>query len=139
MIIFAEELTNPFWLTTLISLLSLLGGGVGAWLISVYQAKKKEAREDKDQDLKIRTTENEQAFQLYKEIVNRLKEDVTTLNIHVRKLEEEHIHCREDKIKLETEIVMLKKEVDFLNRQVVVRTELPVKTNDNAKQSTDSL
>ena len=103
---------DKFW-TILFS-----GGAAGIVLIikevvSSFITAKKEIHA---QDL----SSNEQAFTLYKKLVETLQTNVTQLTADMTKLEQEHLTCRE-------EAVALKMNLNFLRDKLNIKEDAEVK------------
>lgn len=124
----------PTWVTVIIALVTALGGaGIGAWLLNVYNARNKAKLEaakqegdhtlaDKKQSTELRLAENEQAFKIYKELLDRLRDDVSKMTQDMNKLEQEHLHCREENATVKTELRLQSKEIEHLKIQVGMKS-----------------
>lgn len=97
----------PGWVAILLAFGGMIGGGFGAFLLSVYQTRNKnqldqnkQANDNKmteqKQTSELKISENEQAFKIYKDLVDILREDVTKMTEDMKRLEIEHLKCREE-------------------------------------------
>ena len=126
----------PIYITVFISILTLLGGGFGMWLLNIFKQRRDLNLADRKQDMDAKLAsekqiadkdiaENQQALVIYQEIVRALQADRVSLREDINKfeakydtLEKEHLHCREQYATLVTksehqqeQIVELKTEI----------------------------
>lgn len=110
------------WLTIVMTLAGLLGGGVGVWLINLYKERNssklaavkqtsEEKRAQEQQLSTIKIAENEQAFQIFKHIVDELQENVHTLNEGMKRSEKQHLECRQENAELKGRIQLVEDKI----------------------------
>ena len=118
--------TVPTWATVLAV---LLGGGVGAFILNLYNARNKNNLDTNKQvsdssmaDNKLKTelriSENEQAFKIYKDLLDNLRKDVSKMTDDMSKLEDERLKYREENASLKAEIRAMQREIDGLKLQI---------------------
>jgi septal ring factor EnvC (AmiA/AmiB activator) len=109
-------------------LLTFLAGGGGVLLINVMKTRQEgslKTQEHKDanelakdkQAAELKLTETEQAFKIYKEIVDSLKQDMTKLNTSMEAMEHQHLECREENAKLNGKIALLENKIGILETE----------------------
>lgn len=119
----------PIWVTVILSIGSMVGGSFGVWLISIYQARNKQKLDEKTaednatlaknkQATEIRISENEQAFKIYRDLVETLTRNVKDMTIDLNKLETDHLNCREENANLRGDIKVLRQEIDHLRQEI---------------------
>jgi len=125
-----DTATVPAWVT-IVGV--LLGGGVGAFLLNFYNARNKNSLDTKKQDADTniatdkqkndtRMAENEQAFKIYKDLLDNLRKDVAKMTDDMAKLEDERLKYREENAGLKAEIRALQRELDELKKQIGIKT-----------------
>ncbi len=112
----------PVWVTVVVGLLTALGGGLGVWILNLYNSRNKHLLDEDKQDRDIRMNENEQAFKIYRELVDTLKKDVSKLSVDLATLERERLSCREENAQLKAELRAQGKEIEYLKLQAGIKT-----------------
>lgn len=121
--------TIPTWLAGILAVLTAVGGGFGIWVLNIYKASKQHtldtAKQDGDQKLKeekqtkeLRISENEQAFKIYKDLVDGLRKDIEKMSEDMEKLEQEHLRCREDNAANKAELRSNGREMEAMRAQI---------------------
>ena len=94
----------------LIPILTALGGGIGVLLINIYRERHKYFIDRKQQDNSQIIALNDQAFKIYKGIVDDLQENLIQVHERFKDIDTQHIRCREENAKLQIEIQICKQE-----------------------------
>ena len=84
--------------------LAFLGGGGGAWLLSIYKARNEAKLAEGKQASDLKRSETDQAFTIYKEIVDSLRHDMEGISKGMHDMEQQHIECKEENAKLNAKL-----------------------------------
>src|SRR5688500_5090469 len=114
-------------------ILIFLGGAGGTWLLNLYLAHKNTKMAEKKQDVDsnlatdkqksdIKISENEQAFKILKELLDSLRKDFAKITDDMTKLEQEHLHCREENAGYKADIRALTRELESVKTQIGMKT-----------------
>lgn len=101
---------------------SFLMGGAGKWILDIRKLRV----DAQSQSHKDELAANEQAFQVYKDLVTRLQSDIQRLEARVEELIKSERECREKNLELSSDIRVLKAQVQTLQTQVSVA---PIKSS----------
>lgn len=108
----------PTWVTVVLAIGGLLGGAFGTWLLTVYQARHKNKMDESKQGSEIKISENEQAFKIYKDLVDILRQDVKKMTEDMSRLEADYLKAREENATLRAENKNFQAEIDELKAEI---------------------
>jgi hypothetical protein len=129
----------PAWLMIVTTIGGILGGTFGAWLLQVYKernttklASQKQAAELKTQgtvaEAELRLKDSDQAFKIYKEIVDGMKRDMLDLQKHMEVAEKAHIDCREENATLRADVRIVHHELEIVREKLGLKpSSIPLK------------
>lgn len=109
----------PNWVAVVLAIGGLLGGAFGTWLITIYQTKHKNKLDENKQGSEIKISENEQAFKIYKDLVDILRQDVKKMTDDMNRLEGDYLKAREENATLRAENKNFQTEINELKAQLV--------------------
>jgi chromosome segregation ATPase len=107
----------PTWVLVVTTVGGLFSGGFGLWIINLY----KEWKQGKQADAKVQTettktisetrlSENEQAFKIYKDLVETLKKNMDGLTIDIRNLENQYLEAKKENAELRADHLTCQRE-----------------------------
>jgi hypothetical protein len=121
--------TIPTWVAIVTTIGAMFGGPVGVWLLSIYKEKKSTGLTETKQATELRISENEQAFKIYKDLLDTLKQNLAKLTEDMKKEEERYLKVLEENAILRTEQRIQKTlleeqrlEIEYLKQQVGIKT-----------------
>lgn len=109
----------PISITILLTIIGAISGTIGPFIVNALKSKRDSDEQTKDNELKRRISENEQAINLYREILANLREEIDELEKYKRALEEEKIKNREELVRLTIENTNLKEKKDLLCKKLL--------------------
>lgn len=111
----------PAWVLVVTTVGGLFSGGFGLWVINLYKEWKggKQADAKVQSETKIietkttsetRLAENEQAFKIYKDLVETLKKNMDSLTIDIRNLENQYLEAKKENAELRADHLTCQRE-----------------------------
>lgn len=93
---------------------AFLAGGAGKTLLDFFRERNAASLAAQSQGDKDRLAANDQAFSVYKNLVDTLTSQVAKLNDDIRRVEQLHIDCEKSGAKRESEIRVLESKVEMM-------------------------
>jgi uncharacterized membrane-anchored protein YhcB (DUF1043 family) len=123
--------TIPTWLAGILATLTAVGGAFGLWIVNILKTRnqhqldtskqegEQKLKEDK-QEKELRMSENEQAFKIYKDLLDGLRKDVVKMSDDMDKMEKERLADREEIASLKADLRASQRENEAAKAEILM-------------------